>query len=325
MDLFLPPAPPPLTEGPVALMRVVEIKEVAQAIESVERQGLSEADLFVQTKFNGWLTQIVAGRLWSRRGNLELTRKFPEIAGAITQYDNDHLIGELVYWGPDGVMDAPSVTTVAGTANPEEAVAKLKALPGHFQLVVFGALAVQGYDVTALGAWDRYGIVTERVRPTEAIRIPATYPFRDWERVYEEALRLGGDGVILKNAFAPYLWRPLGETEPKPYGNQFKVKPVLTEDFVVFDAFPGPRGKLIVKLGQYWKGRLIPVSEMNNFSKEMEAEVKRRLAKGPFVMEVLFQARFPDAPGSLQHPRFGRLRDDLLPRDIELPAEYAPR
>lgn len=323
--LFLPPAVPPLVDGPVALMRLVEVRDVREVSDSMRALGLSTRDILVEEKLNGWLCQVPGGRLFTRRGK-ELTAKFRAVATDISEYADSHLVGELIYTGPDGRMDEPTVTRIAGTADPDEAAAKMERLPGRFSLVLFDILAADGIDVTELPTLERRRALLDVVRPTERLGFTRPNPFGEWEAVYKRNLEKGGDGVVFKNALAPYLWGPLGEdvSEPRPVGYWWKLKPVLADDFVIVDAHRGPKGKLVAVLAQWWKGRPVPVGEMSNFSGEREKEILSRLEDGPFVIEVEYTSRFPDPPGALQHPRFGRWRADLEPHQVKLPREYAP-
>jgi len=318
------PARPPLIAGPVALMRLVEIDDVGEAIDHMARLGLGPGDVLSETKFNGWLVQSAGGRLWSRRGNIDLTGKFPEIARAASRYDREHLAGELVYWTPEGTMSEPMVTTVAGTKDDGEAAAKLRALPGRFEYIVFDALALRGYEVARLPLMERKRALLDVVKAAPPLRISMEHPFEAWEEVYDQGVAAGGDGVVLKNRHAPYVWRPLGQSEPRPLGNQYKLKPVMTDDFVVCDTARGPKGRLLMVFGQFHQGKLIPVGEVNNLARETEKEVLRRIAEGLFVVELEFQGRFPDPPGALQHARFLRFRDDKKPEDAVLPGQFAP-
>jgi hypothetical protein len=303
-------------------MRLVEVDGIGEVLEDMEALGLGPDGFTSETKFNGWLVQAAGGRLWSRRGK-ELTRKFPEIAAAIAPYTAEHLVGELVYWTPGGTMDEPTVTTVAGTADPREAAAKLEALPGRFEYVLFDAIALLGCDVSVLPTRDRRDLLLQAVEPFGPLRISEARPFEDWSRVYDEAVAAGGDGVVLKNVHAPYVWRPLGQSEARPTGAWYKLKPAVTDDFVVVGLHPGPKGKLVVELAQYHRGRPVHVSEMSNLSRADERGFRGRFEEGPFVVEVEFQARFPDPPGALQHPRLVRVREDKRPEDATLPDKYA--
>jgi hypothetical protein len=307
-----------LISGPVSLMRLQEV----DTIEEVMAKAIDVGNITVETKWNGWLVQSAGGRLYSRRGK-ELTGKFPHIARLVAPLTKEHLIGELVYFTPDGHMDEPSVTHVAGTKDVREAVRKLEELPGHFEYIVFDVLAAAGRDLSTLSLSDRRAILEECLSGT-GLQISEPHPFDDWEGLYESGVAAGGDGVVFKNINAPYLWRPLGETEAKPSATWWKLKPVHTDDFVVYELTTGPKGRTILVFGQYHGGRLIPVGQVNNLSRDMEVEVTRRMKDGPFVVELEFLTRFPGHPGALQHPRFLRFREEKEPEDATLPDRHAP-
>jgi ATP-dependent DNA ligase len=323
-SLFGEPASPPLVEGPVALMRLVEIEDISELLQDMRRMHLGPEDFSAETKFNGWLVQAAGGRLWSRRGNVELTQKFPEIAAAIAPYVADHLIGELVYLSPEGIMIEPVVTSVAMTKDPREAVAKLRALPGRFEYILFDALALRGLQTAQYETWVRQTLLLESVAQQGPLRVAPVFPFEEWERIYEAGVAAGGDGVVLKNRRAPYTWRPLGEPEPRPVGRWYKLKPALTDDFVVYETGRGPKGRLLMVFGQFHQGVLVPVGSVSNLPKSEEAEVLELMARGPFVVELEFQARFPDPPGALQSPRFLRFRPEKRLEDAILPERFAP-
>lgn len=323
LTLFEEPAPPPLIVEPVALMRLAQLDQIEELEEAMERYGLAPHDFWCETKFNGWLVQSAGGRLFSRRGK-ELTEKFPEIARFMSVFTTEHLVGELVYWTPDGIMHEPSVTSVAGTADPEEAIEKLENLPGHFEMILFDAIAVRGYDIARLSTEERREILIETVKPSASVRITDIYPYSKWPEIYEEGIARQGDGVVFKNRHSPYVWRPSGKPEAKPAGTWYKLKPMSSDEFVVYDTSYGPKGKLLLHLGQYHHGELIEIGTVGNLSGEMEREMLKMISKGPFVVEVGYLARYPEPPGPLQDPRFLRVRLDKEIEDAELPSKYAP-
>jgi bifunctional non-homologous end joining protein LigD len=311
-----------LIKDPVALMRLVEVDSTSQLDSALIRSGLGPQDIIVETKFNGWLTQAAGGRLYSRRGK-DLTDKFPHIARLIAPFKKEHLIGELVYFDPKGMMVEPAVTEVAGTKDPREAVRKLRSMPGQFDYVVFDVLAVDGEDISKAPTSARREILDQCLCNT-GITLSNPQPLALLGSVYDQGVGAGGDGVVVKNLQAPYHWRPLSESEARPAGTWWKLKPSSTDDFVVIGTRRGKKGSLLAVLAQYHNGRPVEVSDVNNFSAQTEAEVLERIKTGPFVMEVEYTSRFPDPPGSLQHPRFVRFRDDRDPESALLPEKYAP-
>lgn len=311
-----------LINDPVSLMRLVEVGSTSALDSALVRSGLGPQDVMAETKFNGWLAQAAGGRLYSRRGK-DLTDKFPHIAKLISPFRKEHIIGELVYFDDQGIMQEPAVTEVAGTKDPKEAVRKLRSMPGQFDYVVFDVLAADGKDISGLSTADRRAILEECLCGT-GLTISNPQPLALLDQVYKEGVGSGGDGVVVKNLSSPYIWRPLGQSEARPSGTWWKLKPASTEDFVVVGVHYGPKGSLLATLAQYHKGQLVDVSDMGNLSAETAAEFVRRIARGLFVVEAKYTSRFPDPPGALQHPRFVRFRDDLDPENAVLPARYAP-
>jgi len=308
-----------IIDGPVSLQRLVAIDDVAEATRHVPA-----ANLAVERKFDGWLCQVAGGRIYSRRGK-ELTKNFPQILSAVGRFRGEHLIGELVYWGPDGKMDQPMVTTVAGTADPEEAIAKASQLPGIFQIVLFDVIGVDGRDVSKQPFKERRKRLESLVRPSRHLALSPIYPFARWREAYDAALAEGGEGVVLKNVDAPYFWRPLGEREEKRVGVQYKLKARKTDDFIVFNIAFSEKKRLLMRFGQFWKGELVEVGEVDNLSMDTTREAIEHFKRGPFVTELSYQERFPKPPGRLRNPVFERFRPDKPIESVTLPAKYAPK
>jgi len=312
-----------LIEGPVSLMRIVEIDDVSEAVRAMEKRGFSKDDLSIEAKLDGWLCQAAGGRLYSRHG-MDLTENVPPVAAALSGFRRAHLIGELVYWTPAGKMSEPTVTRVAGTDDPTKGAAKLRDLPGVFQVVLFDALAWDGKDITKLPFKERRKIL-DGIRISKHLALSQVHPFSRWREIHEGAPALGAEGVVLKNMKAPYFWRALGEREAKPQGVQWKLKHVVSDDFVVFKLSVTDKEKLLLHFGQFWKGRIVPVGEVDNLSREEEQEAIEIFEQGPFVIEIAFQERFPKPPGKLRSPRVKRWRLDKPLESAELPARFAPR
>ncbi len=84
------------------------------------------------------------------------------------------------------------------------------------------------------------------------------------------------------------------------------------------------KDSLVVTFGQFHRGEIVIVGEVNNFSAELEEEMEQRLERGPFVVELEFQERFPKPPGRLRNPRFKRFRPDKPIDSVVLPEQFAP-
>jgi ATP-dependent DNA ligase len=308
-----------LPQGPVSLMRLLEVEEMEKITDKYP-----PSELTVEKKYDGWLVQAIDGELYTRRGKL-IGQNFIPISRALQKYSKARLIGELVYWNAKtGKMDESSVTRVAGTKDPVEAAAKMAKLEteGLFQIILFDILEKNGKDLTGEPFEKRYKILRDTVRAGKRLTLPKVYPFSRWEDAYQDALAEGGEGVVLKNKQAAYLWAPLGDSEPLKQGYQWKLKEVQSDDFVIYDSYRTEKGSLIVVFGQYDGRDLVNVGEMNNFSQEREKEILKKLKKGKFLMEIAFQERFPKPPGKLRNPRFLRFREDLPVTSAKLPRKF---
>jgi hypothetical protein len=308
-----------IPSGPISLMRLIEVEDLDKITDQV-----SPEDLSVEKKLDGWQIQTIGPDIYSRRGK-KITDKFLPLAKALKDQKGSRMIGELVYWNAKtGKMDEPSVTKVAGTKDPMEAALKMAKMEetGIFQIIFFDMIQKNGKDISGYPFEDRRESLEKAFRANKRITRSPEYPFSKWKTAYKDALAEGGEGVVMKNKLAPYLWEPLDESEPKREGYQWKVKEVRSDDFVVYDSYYTPKGSLIVRFGQYHGKKLVPVGEMNNFSRAREIEIEKRLKKGPFLMEIVFQERFPKPPGKLRNPRFLRFREDLEVKSAKLPAKF---
>jgi ATP-dependent DNA ligase len=329
-DLAYPDSKPGY--GPVALMRLVEVdyqKFVTEGLDALpSRVELSSDMIAVEKKYDGWLSQVAGGRLYSRRG-IDITDNFLPISKELSHLRGDHLVAELVYWdNRAGKMVETNVTRIAGMDNMDEAARRLKELEstGFFQLVVFDVIAQRGRDISKFAFEDRRktleSLIDSEDNRRERLTLSPIHDLSEWKRIFQTALMLGGEGVVLKNLKAPYFWRPLGEREPKLTGVQWKVKAKKSDDFVVFGFHKSEKGRLVLHFGQFCKGKLVEVGEVNNLSTETERETIGLLEKGPFVVELEYQERFPKYPGRLRNPAFVRTRPDKPIESATLPAQY---
>lgn len=321
-----------ILSGPVALMRPVEV-----ASEVFTRNGLAslpsrvqldEDNLSVEEKYDGWLVQVVEGQIFSRRGK-ELSSKFANLTQDFKTFKGEHLIAELVYWNTENTQDETVISTVAGMNNPAMAAKRVAELPGRFQIMAFDLIGHEGIDISKMPYAERREILKEEIGPTEndgSVAITTLYPFGDWKTAFQNSLTDGGEGIVIKNAAAPFFWAPLGSAEPERVGTFWKVKALKMDNFVVHMSYRTPKGKLMLRFAQFWKGDLVDIGEVDSLSADMEEEFERRLLKGPVLVELAFQERYPKPPGALRNPRIRRIREDvaLTEDNARLPMKYAP-
>jgi len=301
---------------PVALMKLTEVKDADEVLKGHDRE-----DIVVESKFDGWKAQVIkdGGKIgiFSRRGE-EVTGNFPSIAKALSDLPDGTLVeGELVYWDKDK-QDVTKVTSLAGS-SAEKAVEKAKSLPGKMRLHLYDILWHKGKNVADEPFSKRRGLLESAVKTSDSVQLSKQSPFSEWQETMNKAVESGGEGIVLKLKSAKYHWKPKGETEPKPADTMWKYKGGAgkhgSDDYVVYGTAESKTGKLMAQFGQYHKGKLYAISEIDNFSAENEAEIKKRLGKGPFVIEIGFQER---VPGGLRHQKFLRFRDDKKPKDATM-------
>lgn len=306
---------------PISLMRLVKVKDVKEVLDFVP-----EEKLIVEKKADGWLTQTIITdtvRLYSRRGQ-DITENFPEVRDAVVDFNlpkDTMLLGELV-WIENGKQSLNILQSIAGS-SPQKAQEKKKSLKGYPKYIVFDLLWYDGEDLRDKPLKERRELLEKIIHDSKHIELSKTYPFSQWKKAMIEALKEGGEGIVLKNLDAPYYWAPLGEDEPKPDGVWYKFKGWKgkedEDDFVVYDRYISEKGKLMLKFGQYYKGELYHVGEIDNLSEENEKIAKAK--KLPFVINIGFQER--TEKGKLRHQHFIRFRDDKAPKDCKLPKQYA--
>lgn len=302
--------------SPVALMRLTEVKDADEVLKGHDRD-----DIVVEEKLDGWKAQVIRDggkvRIFSRRGE-EVTGNFPAIAKAMSGLPDGTLVeGELVYWDK-GRQDVTKVTSLAGS-SADKAVEKAKGLPGKMRLHLYDILWHKGESVADKPFSERRKLLASTVKASDTVLLTKQYPFSEWQEAMNTAVGQGGEGIVLKLKGAKYQYKPKGEAEPKPKDTMWKYKGGAgkhgSDDYVVYGTSRSKTGKLMAQFGQYHKGKLYAISEIDNFSAENEAEIERRLKKGPFVVEIGFQER---VPGGLRHQKFLRFRDDKKPKDATM-------
>ena len=266
-------------------------------------------------------------KLYSRAG-LDFTTTFPEIAEIVAALPFEQFIldTEVVVLDERG-LPSFALLQKRGRLTRRADVARA-ALELPASLYAFDLLAFEGFDLRALPLVERKAALRTLLPVSGAVRYSEHF-LRQGEAMFDEAERLGLEGIVGKRAASPYV--------SKRSPDWIKINAAKSDDFVVVGYLPpkqGGKGFGALLLAQYRGGVLTyagragsgfaardfavlepmlaakPRAEPPAAAEEPRGAVW--LADGP-VVQVKFKHRTPD--GNLRQPVFLRLRDDKKPAE----------
>lgn len=272
-------------------------------------------------------------QLRSRAGH-SLNGTYPELIQPLIDAGSDRLVvdGEVVAF-EGRITSFARLQKRMQISDPEKARASGVAI----YLYVFDLLHLDGSDTTRLPLRERKGLLKHLFSYRDPLRY-TTHRNADGERFYREACRRGWEGLIAKDATAPYVHARSSAWQ--------KLKCVNRQEFVV-GGFTDPAGSRIrfgaILIGYHENGRLRYAGKVGT---GFDHATLRRLGDRmedleqddpPFdgndlpsrgvhwlsprlVAEIGFTEWTGD--GKLRHPRFLGLRHDKAPEDVvrEVPA-----
>ncbi len=266
-------------------------------------------------------------RLESRTGK-DLTATYPEVRTAVAaQAGRDLLLdGEVVAYDGDQTSFA-RLQQRLGVARPSpEQVVEYPVV-----YCVFDLLEIDGVDLTDRPLVERRSRLTGSVRPSLALHLAEAWR-QDSQRRFDQACRLGWEGLIAKRADAPYV---AGRST-----DWLKLKCVWEQEFVV-GGYTDPAGSRTdfgaLLVGYYEHGDLRYAGKVGTgYSKARLHQLGIRLRKlettePAFVdarpiprgthwtrPELVAQIGFAEwtAEARLRQPRFLGLRDDKSPTEV---------
>ena len=284
-----------------------------------------------ELKYDGYrlLAEKHAGEttLYSRAGH-DFTATFPEIADIVAALPFPELIidAEVVVLDARG-MPSFSLLQKRGRLTRRADVARA-ALELPASIYAFDLLAFDGFDLRALPLVERKVALRALLPVAGALRYSEHFD-EHGEAMFDEAERLGAEGIIGKRAASPYV--------SKRSGDWIKINAAKSDDFIVVGYLPpkqGGKGFGALLLAQYRDGTLTYAGRAGSgFAARDFAVLEPRLAAKPRaeppadavlergavwladgpVVQVKFKERTPD--GQLRQPVFMRMRDDKKPAD----------
>lgn len=269
-----------------------------------------------------------SARLLSRNEK-SLNNHYPELAEALAAVKADMVLdGEVVAFAGKGRSSFEMLQARMGVNDPDLA----RASGVEIFYYAFDMLHFAGYDLTGLALLDRKSILRRALSFRGPVRLS-----EHWEgsgkTLLKEACRSGWEGIIAKDASAPYI-----KTRSRYW---LKLKCVAEQELVIggFSEPSGARygfGALLV--GYYEGGRLryagkVGTGYSDETLRRLEARLrvlKRRTT--PFADEdlprdgvhwvqprLVAQVGFAEwtSDGHLRQPRFLGLREDKPARDVQ--------
>jgi bifunctional non-homologous end joining protein LigD len=290
-----------------------------------------------EVKFDGYRIQARIDadeiRLLTRTG-LDWTTRFASIRDAVRglRLGSAVLDGEIV------------VENNSGVSSFNELVSDLKTnRQDRFRCYAFDLLYLNGADLRGVALADRKRLLSEVLGETQSEKITLSEHFEvDGAVLFEQAGRLGLEGIVSKRRDAPYR---SGRSK-----DWLKIKCVLRQEFAVVGYAPSSTSRAIVGslvLGFYEKGSLFHAGRVGSgFSQDMAAALFEALdgdriddpafantvsadaAKNVrwvtprLVVEVEYRGWSND--GLLRHSVFRGLREDREPMSVTLEDLAAP-
>ena len=307
---------------PISFMR---LRHLSKPEDVISKSGIKDPrrDLVVEQKYDGFKVLATRDRkdtkLYSRNGN-DLTAKAPEIVRCLNRLlePGDSVLGEMVYF-VGKKQSLGNVQSILHSATAERAKRQTKELGGSLEFLAYDMLEVKGQKIHDLPWAIRRGELEDVIPARGKVRRTKQYDWKDLDKAIKDALRTGGEGVVIKFSRGKYKLRKAGQ--PEPWGSWWKYKVVgekaNTED-VILDGYVKREKRLAFKMYQYDPSRKkVFVGYISNLPRETEKNVARMNDLGKVaVAEISHQERFPS--GKFRHPGWIRLRPDKPARSATM-------
>ena len=320
-----------------AVRRAVDPKSVVPMLADTAERPFSRKGWIFEPKLDGYRVLAARGgpdpRLLTRNGN-DCADAFPEVVRALAALPFDRLVldGEVVALDAAG---RPSFQRLQGRARLRRPIdIRHAAVNVPVTYYGFDLLGFEDFDLRGLPLAARKAVLLRVLPPVGPLRF-LEHVEDAGEALYQEAERLGLEGIVAKKADAPYR---AGRSPA-----WLKVRSRKTGDFVVV-GFTAPRGSRggfgALHLADYAGGTLVYAGRAGSgFSDRQLAEVRRTLetgrrrgapCTGPLPPEqdttwvepvLVCEVEYSEwtEEGLLRQPVFLRFRDDKRPEECVRP------
>jgi bifunctional non-homologous end joining protein LigD len=311
----------------------VEAKSAGLMLAQPAERAFSGAGWLFEPKLDGY--RVLAARekgeaqLLTRNGN-DCGASFPEVGRAVAALPFDRLLldGEVVALDSAGV---PSFQRLQGRARLQRPIdIRHATVETPVTYYAFDLLGFEDFDLRPLPLTTRKAVLQRVLPPVGALRY-LEHVEREGEALYQEAERLGLEGVVAKKAAAPYK---AGRSPA-----WLKIRSRHTGDFVVvgFTAPKGSRGGFgALQLADFVGDTLTYAGRAGSgFTDKQLAEVSRTLQEhqrpdppctGPIQNEkgttwvdpvLVCEVEYTEwtDEGLLRQPVFLRFREDKRPEE----------
>jgi ATP-dependent DNA ligase len=188
---------------------------------------------------------------------------------------------------------------------------------GQVKAFVFDVLRYCGQDLLTKTLSQRImalDILKTRLHSPYVIFLPWAYKAPDKQKLYDDVLAKGGEGIMLKRLDALYI------QGARPANNWYKVKKHSTYDCIVM-GFTGGKGKYNQRIGALVFGQYIDtpegwqLQELGQASGMSDAE-RTEMSNNPkkyIGRVVVIKGMERLRSGAIRHPQYGGIRYDKNP------------
>src|SRR5919197_5615888 len=322
--------------------RALRVENTELMLAETREQPFTKDGWIFEVKLDGYRMRAACQNgepvLYSRKG-LTFTESFPEIARAVKAIPFEGVIldGELVVLNDAG---KPSFNLLQARAKLGAREAKRAAIEAPATPYVFDLLGFGGYDLRQLPLIKRKDILRKVLPETGPLRYSEHFE-KNGEALYEQAVKLGLEGIIAKKADSPY--------KSGRSADWLKIRADRIDDFVVVGFTKGKAARTgfgALHVGAYKDGKLLYCgragsgftgNQLDEISAQLLSLVRKtppcepppggELPKGPdhiwvepkLVCDVRYKEITKD--GLLRQPVFVRFRDDKKPEDVVMPGK----